>query len=233
MKHLRIALISTVVLAVLGSGVLLLNIRPDSLQISDQPAQDPQGCPKDLHCVTPPKWPSFEATYQKKGDPIVSGGRVVYPDQVRKIHWSAPDNWMIEVIDSEQVQLSVGIWDPTGSWEKQEGRIYSRYRAVRQNEESRSLPPDNNMVADGFQPILVAALGWTEAQGAKVETVAEVCYLDTCTTDSMGLRVLERSAPSGNVITTDDVWRIPLQSGDFRVLRLQIHAERPVQSDTR
>ena len=168
-------------------------------------------------CISLVEWPSFEATYEYEG-------------AIKRIQWAGLDNWRVETLEADSITTAYGEFSVAGSWEEQRGSMYREYDAITGVTSTETYESHAYTSPDGITPLLASLYEFPKRVNSPiVRAETELCYLEKCTEQAEGLRLVER--PHLDAIVTNDVWRIPLKNGGLRMLKLTIHSEREMPQE--
>ena len=220
MTSLRIALALAVALALVACGESLSTLTPTPLPAKtsiEQGSEQTPGCEGGA-CLSLVEWPSFEATYEYEG-------------AIKRIQWAGLDDWRIETLNADSITTAYGKFSVAGSWEEQRGTTYREYDTITGVTSTETYEPNAYISPDGITPLLASLYEFPKSVNAPIaRTETEVCYLEKCTEQAEGLRLVAR--PHLDAVVTNDVWRIPLKNGGLVMLKLTIHAEREMPHRT-
>ena len=219
MTAIRIAMALAVALALVACGETAPTLTPTPLPIKTSVAQESEQIPgcEGGACLSLVEWPSFEATYEYEG-------------AIKRIQWAGLDNWRVETLEADSITTAYGEFSAAGSWEEQDGSTYREYDAITGVTSTETNESHAYISPDGITPLLASLYEFPKRVGASlVHTETEVCYLEKCTKQAEGLRMVER--PQLDAIVTNDVWRIPLENSGLRMLKLTIHSEREMPQE--
>ncbi len=148
--------------------------------------------------------------------------------EVRQLTYDSRTSWIEEVIEADNIVVSVGTFNNTGSYQKLDGRVYAEYDAITGRTSTEAIPKGVVMIPwGGFMPIPIAVLESILGKPAeKVATTTKVCFDDDCTEFASGWKI-----PDGKstFVFADDARGIPVQIGNFVVTEVLVRgAQQPV-----
>ena len=220
LSAIRIALALAVAgVALVACGDAAPTLTPIPLPAETSVAQESEQTPgcEGGACLSLVEWPSFEATYEYEG-------------AIKRIQWAGLDDWRVETLSADSITTAYGKFSPAGSWEQQCGSTYREYDAITGITSTETYEPNAYISPDGITPLLASLYEFPKSVNAPIaRTETEVCYLEKCTEQTEGLRLVAR--PHLDAIVTNDAWRIPLKNGGLRMLQLTIHAEREMPQE--
>ena len=94
----------------------------------------------------PNDWPPLIMKYNVEA--AVSGKSI---GEVRQLTYNSRTSWIEEVIEADDIVVSVGTFNNVGSYQKLDGRVYAEYNAItgetRTETVSQAFPGDRNCPA--------------------------------------------------------------------------------------
>ena len=171
----------------------------------------------------PNDWPPLIMKYNVEA--AVSGRSI---GEVRQLTYNSRTSWIEEVIEADDIVVSVGTFNNAGSYQKLDGRVYAEYDAITGRTSTETIPKGVVMIPrGGLMPIPIAVLESILGKPAeKVATTTKVCFDDDCTELASGWKI-----PDGKstLVFADDARGIPVQIGNFVVTEVLVRgAQQPV-----
>ena len=171
----------------------------------------------------PNDWPPLIMKYNVEA--AVSGRSI---GEVRQLTYNSRTSWIEEVIEADDIVVSVGTFNNAGSYQKLDGRVYAEYDAITGRTSTETIPKGVVMIPrGGFMPIPIAVLESILGKPAeKVATTTKVCFDDDCTERASGWDLSEGKS---TFVFADDARGIPVQIGNFVVTEVLVRgAQQPV-----
>ena len=171
----------------------------------------------------PNDWPPLIMKYNV--EVMNSGASIV---QVRQLTYNSRTSWIEEVIEADDITVRVGTFNPVGSYQKLDGRVYTEYDAITGETRTETVPKGVVRIPrGGLFPIPIAVI--ESALGKQAEAVAtstKVCFDDDCTELASGWEI---SDGKSTVVFADDARGIPVKIGNFVVAEVLVRgAQQPV-----
>ena len=168
----------------------------------------------------PNDWPPLVMKYNVEA--AVSGRSI---GEVRQLTYNSRTSWIEEVIEADDIVVSVGTFNNTGSYKKLDGRVYAEYDAITGRTSTETIPKGEVMIPrGGFMPIPIAVLESILGKPAeKVATTTKVCFDDDCTERASGWDLSEGKS---TLVFADDARGIPVQIGNFVVTEVLVRGAR-------
>ena len=174
----------------------------------------------------PNDWPPLIMKYNVEA--AVSGKSI---GEVRQLTYNSRTSWIEEVIEADDIVVSVGTFNNVGSYQKLNGRVYAEYDAITGRTLTETVPKGVVRIPrGGLFPIPIAVL--ESALGKQAEAVAtttKVCFDDDCTELASGWEI---SDGKSTLVFADDARGIPVKIGNSVVTEVLVRgAQQPVVRD--
>ena len=168
----------------------------------------------------PSDWPPLTMKYDVEAS--VSSGSI---RQVRQLTYNSRTSWIEEVIEADDIVVSVGTFNDVGSYQKLDGRVHTEYDAITGETRSETVPKGVVRIPrGGLMPIPMAVL--ESALGKQAEEVAiatKVCFDDDCAEPASGWKISDGKRTR---VFADDARGIPLRIGNFVVTEVLVQGAR-------
>ena len=176
----------------------------------------------------PGDWPPLIMKYNVEAS--VSSGSI---RQVRQLTYNSRTSWIEEVIEADDIVVSVGTFNDVGSYQKLDGRVHTEYDAITGETRSETVPKGVVRIPrGGLMPIPIAVL--ESALGKQAEEVAiatKVCFDDDCAEPASGWKISDGKRTR---VFADDARGIPVRIGNFVVTEVLVQgARQPVVREAR
>ena len=137
----------------------------------------------------PNDWPPLIMKYNVEA--AVSGRSI---GEVRQLTYNSRTSWIEEVIEADDIVVSVGTFNNAGSYQKLDGRVYAEYNAITGRTSTETIPKGVVRIPrGGLMPIPIAVLESIHGKPAeKVATTTKVCFDDDCTEPASGWKIPSR-----------------------------------------
>ena len=168
----------------------------------------------------PNDWPPLVMKYNVEA--AVSGRSI---GEVRQLTYNSRTSWIEEVIEADDIVVSVGTFNNAGSYQKLDGRVYAEYDAITGRTSTETIPKGVVMIPrGGMIPIPIAVLESILGKPAeKVATTTKVCFDDDCTELASGWKITDGKS---TLVFADDARGIPVQIGNFVVTEVLVRGAR-------
>ena len=165
-------------------------------------------------------WPPLTMTYVVDVPVNVPNIR-----QVRRLTYTSKTSWVEEVIQADDIVLSVGTFNHTGSYQKLDGNEYTEYDVTTGETQTETIPEDTIRIPrSGFTPIPISVLEEAlDKEVVRVPTTTRVCFNDVCEDNAPGWKLQKNRSVT---VFADDARGIPVWIANIMIVEVRVHDER-------